>query len=468
MPGSVLAEEAKPSDRSFVRQLNSAFTEVFEKVAPAVVIIEADKKSSDDSDDEAENLYRFFFRDQQGDDDAQRPFRMPRRLQRSEGSGFIIRPAGYIATNNHVIDGSNKVEVRLKDGRRLPAKVVGTDDRTDVAILKIEGANFPSLELGDSDAVKVGQLICAIGIPYNLDYSFTAGWVSAKGRSNLTSTTYEDYIQTDAFINPGNSGGPLFDIDGRVIGMNTLIHGIANGLSFAIPSNMIKEVSDQLISNGKITRPWLGIRISTLDENEAVRDQIKGIDRGVLVNTIEPDAPAYKSDLRPADVITQVDGVSVASARELQREILKKKVAQRVELTVWRNGKSMTVPVTTGELPGEVTKVANMRPEKKSPPKPERSENLYGLQLQDVTKELADQLQLKSRTGALVSHVDPGSPAALADIQREDLITEVNEQAVADAATCAKLIQSHDAKKGILLFIDRKGQKTYSVIKSDE
>ena len=465
---AVSGEEAKPSDRPLIRQLNDAFTGVFEKVAPSVVIIEADKKQSGDGNEEAEDLYRFFFRDQQGDDDSQRQFRLPQQRSRSEGSGFIIRQDGYIATNNHVIDDAEKLEVRLKDGRKFPAKVVGTDDRTDVAILKIEGTGFPALELGDSDAVKVGQLVCAIGVPYNLAYSFTAGWVSAKGRSNLTTTTYEDYIQTDAFINPGNSGGPLFDIDGRVIGMNTLIHGIANGLSFAIPSNMIKEVGDQLISSGKITRPWLGIRISTLGENEAVRDQIKGIDRGVLVDTIEPDAPAYRSDLRPADVITQVDGVNVGTARELQREVLKKKIAQRVQLTVWRNGKTLTIPVMTGELPGEVTKVSNGAPRKNAPREQAPKSSLYGLQLQEVTKELLEQLKLKSASGALVSDVEPDSPAALADIQRGDLITEVDEKPVADAAACRKLIASHDSKKGILLFIERKGQKTYAVIKTDK
>src|SRR5438067_4205941 len=255
-------EETKPRD--FLHQLDDAFAGVFEKVAPAVAVIEASKKPGADDREEA---FDFFFRDptapnspngpnsdqdkdkDRDKDSARRFFRMPQLPTRSEGSGFIIRPDGYILTNCHVIEDSDKIEVKLKDGRRFTAKVIGTDDKTDIAVVKIDAKNLPTVPLADSDTVRVGQLCFAIGVPYNLDYTFTTGVISAKGRSNLTSTRskpmYEDYVQTDAAINPGNSGGPLFDIDGRVVGMNTLIHGINHGLGFAVRSNMLRDVGEQ-------------------------------------------------------------------------------------------------------------------------------------------------------------------------------------------------------------------------------
>src|SRR6202030_4532880 len=194
---------------------------------------------------------------------------------------------------------------------------------------------------------------------YKFAYTFTTGVVSAKGRNELLPDKYEDYIQTDASINPGNSGGPLCDIDGNVIGMNTLINGINRGLGFAIPSNMAKEIGEELIAGHKIMRPWLGIRIETLGDDPSIRDLFKGLDKGVVVRTIEADAPAYKSELRPFDVITQVDGAAVTTDTQLQREILKKRIGQNDELTVWRKGQRLKIPVTTGELPNDISRASN-------------------------------------------------------------------------------------------------------------
>ena len=253
--------------------------------------------------------------------------RDPQPVQ-SEGSGFIVRPDGYIFTNFHVVEGADKISVKLKDGREFSAKVVGTDEKTDIAVIKIDAKDLPVVQLGDSDAVRVGQFAFAIGAPFKLDYTFTYGVVSGKGRSKLIATggySISDYLQTDASINPGNSGGPLCDIDGKVIGMNTLINGLNRGLGFAIPSNMAKEIGAELIAGHKIMRPWLGIRIETLGDDPSIRDLFKGLDKGVVVRTIEADAPAYKSELRPFDVITQVDGAPVASdiaasARDPEKE----------------------------------------------------------------------------------------------------------------------------------------------------
>jgi Do/DeqQ family serine protease len=452
---------------NFLRRINDAFSGIYEKNAPAVVIIDTSKKITSDEGGDMEG-FDFFFRNPQGggDRDPQDHFKLPSPTTKSEGSGFIVRPEGYIFTNYHVIEGADKLDVRLKDGRHFTAKVVGADEKSDIAVLKIDAAGLPTVQMGDSDSVKVGQLVCSIGIPFNLDYSFTCGWVSAKGRTGLApGTMYEDYIQTDSFVNPGDSGGPVLDVDGRVVGMNTLINGIGRKLTFAIPANMLKEIGFQLIATGKIVRPWLGIKIGTLNDDPALRELMKGIDHGVVVNAIEGGAPAYKSDLRVTDVITQVDGKDVLTAHELQGEVLKKKVGQSVELTVWRNGETLKVAVVTGELPADLTKVSNAAPKKDVP---DGRSDPYGLQFQDLTRELSEKLKPKAAKGAIVTGVLPNSPAAIAGVQREDLITEVDSQPVADAASCKEMIARHDSGKGVLLFIDRKGQKTYAVLKTDQ
>src|SRR6266576_2387394 len=309
-----------------------------------------------------------------------------------EGSGFIIRPDGYILTNFHVVEGADKIEVKLRDGRDFPAKVIGTDEKSDIAVIKIGAKDLPVVQLGDSDAVRVGQFAFAIGAPFKLDYTFTYGVVSGKGRSKLFQTggySISDYLQTDASINPGNSGGPLCDIDGKVIGMNTLINGMNRGLGFAIPINMAKEIGAELVAGHKIVRPWLGIRIETLGDDPTIRDLFKGAEKGVVVRTIEADAPASKSDLRPFDVITQVDGAPIETDSQLHHESLKKKIGQNVQLTVWRKGQTMKVPIKTGELPNEIARAANTLP---AQPRQPSQENLgkFGLQVQELTKEVAE------------------------------------------------------------------------------
>src|SRR5712672_2438911 len=265
------AKDTAPSsngDLELARRLENAFVSVASHASESVVVITATHKFDARADGDEEGgipeqfkgtpFERFF-----------RFHRMPQQEQeedaKAEGSGVIIRADGYILTNNHVIDGADDVHVRLKDGREFDAKVIGSDSRTDVAVIKIDGKNLPVAQLGDSDKIRVGQWALAIGTPFELDYSFTVGFVSAKGRSAVFSragSAYEDYIQTDAAINPGNSGGPLCDIEGRVIGINTLIRGLNRGIGFAIPINMAKEVSDQLIDKGRMIRPWLGIEIA--------------------------------------------------------------------------------------------------------------------------------------------------------------------------------------------------------------
>jgi serine protease Do len=391
----------------------------------------------------------------------------PRQIQ-TEGSGFIVRQDGYIFTNFHVIEGAEKIDVKLRDGRTFPARIVGTDEKTDIAVVKIDAKELPVVKLGDSDAVRVGQFAFAIGAPFKLDYTFTYGVVSGKGRSKLLQTgaySISDYLQTDASINPGNSGGPLCDIDGKVIGMNTLINGMNRGLGFAIPINMAKEIGTELIAGHKIMRPWLGIRIETLGDDPAIRDLFKGTDKGVVVRTIEADAPASKSDLRPFDVITHVDGAPIETDSQLQHEILKKKIGQNVQLTVWRKGQTIKVPIKTGELPNEIARTANSLPIQ--PPQPTQ-ENVgkFGLQVQELTKDVAERLRLPVQQGVVVTDVEENSIAAAQDIQREDVITEVDGKPVTDVKSFREALSKADPKRGVLLYLDRKGSKTFAVLKA--
>src|SRR6266403_2068067 len=451
---------AAEAGKDVVHQLNNAFAKVFEIIAPSVVIIEISKKSEGNDGSTLDDL---FF---QAPPDENNPRRNPRRSQpvQTEGSGFIVRPDGYIFTNFHVVEGADRISVKLKDGREFQAKIVGTDEKTDVAVIKIDAANLPVVQMGDSDGVRVGQFAFAIGAPFKLDYTFTYGIISGKGRSKLLATggySISDYLQTDASINPGNSGGPLCDIDGRVIGMNTLINGINRGLGFAIPINMAKEIGDELIAGRKITRPWLGIRIETLGDDPSIRDLFKGIEKGVVVRTIEADAPAYKSDLRPFDVITQVDGTAVETDSQLQHEILKKKVGQNVDLTVWRKGQTMKVPVKTGELPNEIARASN-EPIKPAQPKQE-DVGKFGLQVQELTKEVAERLHLSVQQGVIVTDVADNSLAAQQDIQREDIITEVDGKPITNVQSFREALTKADPKRGVLLYLDRKGSKTFAV-----
>ncbi|MGI8891360.1 MAG: trypsin-like peptidase domain-containing protein [Chthoniobacterales bacterium] len=459
---TIPAADAAPG-KDVVHQLNSAFAKVFEIVAPSVVIIEVTKKA-DGNDASLDDL--FFQAPNDADPDQGR--RAPEPVQ-SEGSGFIVRQDGFICTNFHVVEGAEKVQVKMQDGREFAGQVVGTDEKTDIAVVKVEAAGLPIVQLADSDSVRVGQFAFAIGAPFKLDYTFTYGVISGKGRSKLMATggyNIAEYLQTDASINPGNSGGPLCDIDGKVVGMNTLINGLNRGLGFAIPSNLVSEISTQLISGNKIVRPWLGIRIETLGDDSSIRDLFKGVDKGVVVRTIEADAPAYKSELRPFDVITHIDGAPVTTDTQLQHEILKKKVGQNVQLDVWRKGQTMKIAVTTGELPNEIDRTAS-QPVPKVEPR-EEDANRFGLQIQELTKDVAKRLKLNAAQGVIVSDVAENSIAAEQDIRREDVITEVDGKPVTSVNSFREALTKADPVRGILLYLDRKGSRTFAVLRARE
>ena len=460
------ATPASNGDIDLARRLEGAFERVAEQASPSVVVITTKHKaptvSESQGGEDQENGQQFegspfeiFFR------------RMPQQHApdvESQGSGIILRKDGYILTNQHVIDGGGQITVLLKDGTKFTnATVVGIDDRIDVAVIKVDGKDLPAAKLGDSDGVKIGQWAIAIGAPYELDYTFTVGFVSAKSRSGVAShggNAYEDYIQTDAAINPGNSGGPLCDIEGRVIGINTLIHGLNRGIGFAIPINMAMDSADKIIKEGKVKRPWIGIGISEFSEDKDYADLVKGVKEGVVVTEIREGTPAAKSDLQPADVIVAVDGTPVKTPRELQQQILHKNIGQKVVLNVVRGAKKMEVTIQTDEMPDQLQTVSL---EHRLTPK---AESAFGLTVQTLTKDLAERLKIEASDGVVVTDVADGGVAQEKGLQRGDVITSVDRVPAHSVEDFKSAIGKADQDKGVLMYV-RHGRATTFVVLKD-
>jgi serine protease Do len=446
--------QAASANLDLARQLNQAFIEVAEKVSPAVVVITVVQKpaappAADGSNDLFDSLPREFWRYFHNQFGQQLPERV-----RGEGSGIIIRKDGYILTNGHVVEDAQSIQVRLRDGRRFKGKVRGVDPQSDLAVIKIEAAALPVAALADSAKTRVGEFAIAIGTPFDLDYTVTFGHVSATGRSSVlqgygTEAMDQDFIQTDALMNPGNSGGPLVNIDGEVIGINTLIRGMHSGIGFAIPSSFAKEVSDQLIAEGKFTRAWLGIGIRALRDDPAPDDTVQGVQDGVVVQQIVPGGPASKSELEYGDVITAVAGRPVGNAQQLRGEIRGKKPGQPVTLEVYRSdptghGKMIQVVVKPVEWAEPANTLASAR---RSP-----SENAavgLGVTVHPLTRELARRFGVSATQGVVVVAVDEKTPAARKGIKPGDVITAVNQQTVTSPKAFRDALKGADLKKGV-------------------
>ena len=477
------ARAAEPSEAlKLAQQLNQAFIEVAESVSKSVVIVRVAPKpqtggafgnpfrNSPFFDQLPEDYRRFFERQQEEREEKTEPSRRPRKpVFSGQGSGLVYRQDGIILTNSHVVENADKVKIVLNGGKEYDGEVLGVDRQSDIAVVKIDATGLPAAKMGDSGKTKVGEFAIAVGSPYELDYSVTVGHVSAKGRRVFPDQAMfdQDFIQTDASINPGNSGGPLVNIYGEVIGINTLIRGVNTGIGFAVPVNLAKRVADMLIEDGKVTRAWLGVSITTLREDADYRDLAVGVEDGVVVRQFVPGGPAENSDLELADVITAVDGNSVNSAEELKRELRLKKAGDSVTLGLMRNGKAREIEVETGAFPEEFTAVSRLRrPERK--PEAETKAKLLGMTVRDITPDLAKRFEGEDDEGVIVTEIENDSAAAEKTISLGDIVTRINSTPVDSVKSFKAALEGEDLKKGVIVHLNSKGSQRFEVLKQHE
>ncbi|HJX59706.1 MAG TPA: DegQ family serine endoprotease, partial [Thermodesulfobacteriota bacterium] len=437
------------------KSLGQAFVEVAKKVQPSVVNITTEKTITIKP---WERFGEDFFKGSPFEDffkgGPREKGKEYRHRQRSGGSGVIVDKEGYILTNNHVIEGADKVKVRLNDGREFIATVKGQDSRTDLAVLHIKAKDLPVAILGDSDKLDVGEWAIAIGSPFGLEHTVTVGVISAKGRSGLGTGTYEDFVQTDASINPGNSGGPLINIDGEVIGINAMIIQPGTGIGFAIPINMAKQILNDLIKTGKVVRPWLGISVQDLTPEMMEHFKVKEKE-GVLVGQVYQGTGAEKAGLASGDIIKAVEDKPIKNVSELVKEIQKKKVGQKLKLGIVRDGKAMTIEVTTSAMPDK----AELQKEKEG-------EEKLGARVQELTPELAAQFRIAGiKQGVVVIAVEDGSFADEIGLQEGDVILEINRKKIESLKDFEKAMKDANVEKGILFQIHRKGSSFYLTFK---
>jgi serine protease Do len=441
------------------RSLGQAFVDVAKKVQPSVVNVTTEKTITMKPWD---RYGEDFFKGSPFEDffkgfgiTPREKGKEYRHKQRSGGSGVIVDKEGYILTNNHVVEGADKVKVRLNDGREFTATVKGQDSRTDLAVLHIKAKDLPVAALGDSDKLEVGEWAIAIGSPFGLEHTVTVGVISAKGRSGLGTGTYEDFIQTDASINPGNSGGPLINIDGEVVGINAMIIQPGTGIGFAIPVNTAKQILNDLIKQGKVVRPWLGISVQDLTSEIAEQFQVKEKE-GVIVAQIHQGTGAEKAGLASGDIIKSVDDKAIKNANELIKEIQKKKVGQKIKLGVVREGKPMTIEVTTSAMP-----------DKPEAMKEKESEEKLGAKVQELTPQLAARYRVSNeiKRGVVVIGVEEGSPADELGLQEGDVILEINRKKIETTKDFEKAIKDINLEKGIVFRLHRRGNSFYHSFK---
>ncbi|UCD49576.1 MAG: Do family serine endopeptidase [Phycisphaerales bacterium] len=450
MPLTSLAEEEQSI--ATLRQMGRAFASIAEKASPAVVGIQATRKVRSDvssrgwsygdpSNPFEEELFKYFF----GPRRSPRNREEPESRQVAQGSGFIISPDGYILTNNHMVGGAETVTVQLDDGHKVTAEIVGTDPQTDVAVVKIDEENLPYIKLANSDDLGVGEWVVAIGNPFGLSHTVTAGIVSAKGRNSIGVAAYEDFIQTDAAINFGNSGGPLLNLDGEAIGINTAIIGPGGnvGIGLAIPSNMAKDIYAQLKESGEVVRGFLGVQG---DDVQAGMGEYFGLkdDEGVVILSVVEDSPAEKAGVKQDDVVVEMEGEPVSGWNEFRNRVAMYKPGSEVRIVVIRDGRPKTLTVTLDK----------------------RSDNRYamgggsrtvqenlGMSLQTLNEDFASRLGYEDLTGVVVMEVRPGSLAAEAGLRAGTLIVEVNRNPIRSVKDFNEAIEKaqNDGKTQVLL-----------------
>jgi Do/DeqQ family serine protease len=474
-PVSVVARADTNTQR--VSQLSNSFADIIEKASPAVVkismtrIIKASSQQQGNNPFMSDPFFRQFFGGQ--------GFNFRPRDQREEGlgSGVIVSPSGYILTNNHVVDKANSLKIELSDGRDFTGKVVGTDPQTDVAVVKINASDLPTLPFANSDAARVGDLCFAIGNPFGQDHTVTMGIVSAKGRTLERGTYLQNFIQTDASINPGNSGGALINARGELIGMNTMIltggssfggEGGNVGIGFAVPSNMAKQVMDQIMKTGKVSRGYLGVSLENLTPDLAQKLGVKDA-HGAAIGEVTPGAPGDKAGLKQYDVITAIDGKKVEGSDDLTMDVISHAPGSTVTLDIVRNGEPMKVTVTLGQRPGGIDWKNQNQNNGDSGDNDDNGNpgnaSARGISVEDLTPELAQQAGVQPGVhGVIVDNVDADSPAA-DQIGRGMVITAVDRHPVNNVQDFKRLM-SQAKGKPVLLTYNVGGQTGFTVVQS--
>ncbi|MGD9877995.1 DegQ family serine endoprotease [Desulfococcus sp.] len=430
------------------------FTGVAKKVIPTVVFIKVEQtieaagtpfQYNNPFDLFEDDMFRRFFGQRFPQMRPQEKYK-----QTGWGSGFIISKEGYILTNHHVVGEADKIQVTLKDGREFEAKVIGTDPKSDVALIQIKGAkDLPVLPMGDSETLEIGEWVMAVGNPFGLSHTLTVGVVSAKGRTSVGITDYEDFIQTDAAINPGNSGGPLINMRGEAVGINSAIFSKSGGymgIGFAIPINMVKMIKEQLIAHGKVDRGYLGVGIQDLSRELVESFGLDEGTEGVLISQVYEDSPAQKHGLERGDVLIQMDGKPVKDVGHFRNMIAMTMPGTKIDLTVIRKGKQKTVKV----------KLGNLSEAKAEEPTQNDLMEKIGITVQNLNEDLANQFGYQEIEGVLISGVKPGSPAAFAGLRPGMVILEANREGVQTVSDLVNALKASSTSKKVLLLV--KGQ----------
>jgi len=447
---------AKEREIRTLKDFNDAFVDIAQSTKPSVVTVFTEQTISR----RAVNPFQFFGFDQffQNPNRGQAPTQ--KELRKGLGSGVVVSHEGYILTNNHVIDNADTIYVRTHDERTLPAKVIGADPKTDIAVIKVEDDELKPIKIGNSDKLRVGEWVIAIGSPLgeNLAETVTQGIVSAKGRANVGLADYEDYIQTDAAINPGNSGGPLVNINGELIGINTAIAsrtGGFQGVGFAVPSNMARKVMQSLIEYGKVTRGWLGVTIQDVNESIAKGMDLETKD-GVLIGSVLNDSPADKAGLKTGDVIVALNGKRVKNTVELRNNIAGTAPGTSVRLTLVREGREKTVRVKLGQLPSDDA-LANV-----SSSSSESMKELLGFAVSSLNRELAAKYQLDAdEKGVVITQIDRSSMAFREGLREGDLILAINKVRIESISEFEAQVKKTSKGDTALFLIERKGSKLF-------
>ncbi len=442
--------QAQPKDAS-LSMLNEKLVEVSKKVTPAVVNISAQRERASKSLDQMRSPGDPF-------DENLPPLPKTPDSRISRGSGIIFNEKGYIVTNNHVIKEAGSIKVTLSNKQEFRCSVVGTDPATDIAVIKMDEPpkNLPTLKIGNSDAIRVGELVIAVGNPFGFSHTVTMGIVSATGRQNVGLAEYEEYIQTDAAINPGNSGGALVNIKGELIGINTAIYsrsGGSLGIGFAIPSNMAKQVVEEIIKSGKVVRGWLGVYIQDITKDIAQSFKY-GKENGALVSDVMKGSPAEKSALKAGDIITKIDERDIIDVHHLRKLVAWKKPGTSVKVSIFRDGKELDLSLPVGVMPERKAEII---------PALDRFDDI-GITVKNLTEELAYKWRIKEQNGVVVMRMKEYSPAFNAGMRVGDLIREIERTPIADTKDYKSIMSEHRERKHLLLLIQRAGVNKYVVI----